>query len=86
MALVTRCITASVVAMLIVGPAAAINGKPAGTHDFFLAGIEWRRIKLGTFDLKAGKATLEVTVAGSNPKADPKSYMFGLDYLLVNKK
>jgi hypothetical protein len=40
---------------------------------------------LGTYDLTAGENTLLVLCAGSNPKADPKQYAFGLDYLRLEK-
>ena len=39
-------------------------------------------IPLGECDLKKGANKLEVTVVGTNPEA-VKSYMFGLDYLLI---
>ena len=40
---------------------------------------------LGSFDLVAGENAMLVLCAGSNPKADPKRHMFGLDYLRLEK-
>jgi hypothetical protein len=62
-----------------------INGKDLGTHDFFGQGVEWKRIVLGTVELPQGDAILEVEAVGANPNAKP-GRMFGLDYLLLNKK
>lgn len=62
-----------------------INGQSAGTHDFYQANIEWKKLSLGKFEIKKGTNTLEVEIVGTNDKANPKSYMFGLDYLLLQK-
>ncbi|MGE5611293.1 MAG: glycoside hydrolase family 172 protein [Bacillota bacterium] len=62
----------------------AINGKNAGQPiDFYNDGVvPTKELDLGTFDLKEGQNQLSVTVVGANEKA-VKSYMFGLDYLLL---
>lgn len=62
-----------------------LNGKDLGTHDFYGTGVDWKKITLGTIDLPKGDVVLEVTAAGANEKAKP-GRMFGLDYLLLNKK
>jgi hypothetical protein len=62
-----------------------LNGKDLGTHDFFGPGVEWKRVSLGTLELAQGDAILEVEAVGANPNAKP-GRMFGLDYLLLNKK
>ncbi|HXH59739.1 MAG TPA: DUF2961 domain-containing protein [Fimbriimonadaceae bacterium] len=62
-----------------------VNGVRAGQYDFYGTGVTWKKQVLGVFDLKQGKARLEVTVVGSNPLAEPKRQMFGLDYLLLEK-
>ncbi|MCH8979791.1 MAG: DUF2961 domain-containing protein, partial [Armatimonadetes bacterium] len=62
-----------------------INGKWAGEHDFYGLGVSWKRIGLGTFELKKGPVRMEVTVKGANPLSKPKLYMFGLDYILLEK-
>ena len=62
----------------------AINGEKAGEPiDFYDANVTpTKEINLGTFSLKEGQNVLSVTVTGANTKA-VKSYMFGLDYLLL---
>ncbi|HEY3323568.1 MAG TPA: DUF2961 domain-containing protein [Planctomycetota bacterium] len=64
----------------------AINDKKAGEPiDFYNDGvIVSGEIELGSFDLKAGENTLSITITGANEKAQ-KSYMVGLDYLLIKK-
>jgi len=58
---------------------------PAKTIDFYGTGVAWKKISLGTFDLPQGTVKLEVVSKGHNPQAEPRQ-MFGLDYLLLNKK
>ena len=62
----------------------AINGAKAGDPiDFFNNGVvPTKEINLGAFDLKQGENQLSVTVTGANEKA-VKTYMFGLDYILL---
>ncbi len=62
----------------------AINDTKAGEPlDFYNDGvIVSGPVELGTFDLKAGQNTVAFTLTGANPKA-VKSYMTGLDYLLL---
>jgi hypothetical protein len=62
----------------------AINDTNAGEPiDFYNDGvIVWGPVELGAFDLKAGQNTVSFTITGANPKA-VKSYMTGLDYLLL---
>ncbi|MGV3615693.1 MAG: DUF2961 domain-containing protein [Fimbriimonas sp.] len=62
-----------------------VNGKDAGTHDFYGEGVNWKRISLGTMTLPAGNVEIEVEAVGANPKARP-GRLFGLDYILLNKK
>ncbi len=38
-------------------------------------------MSLGIADLTAGENRLQVDCVGTNPKANPKFYMFGLDYI-----
>ncbi len=59
-----------------------VNGVNCGTHDFYIPGLEWKPLSLGTLTLPAGYVTMEVTCLGHNPAAAP-SNMFGLDYLLL---
>jgi hypothetical protein len=66
----------------------AINGteSPKGELDFFLAdGVQCRALELGEFDVKEGENTLTITCTGTNDKAEPKSHMIGLDYLLLKE-
>ena len=62
-----------------------VNGKDAGSPiDFFdgrVVAAEARDI--GAFDLIASGNRLEVEIAGTNPKARPKNFMFGLDYVVL---
>ena len=62
----------------------AINGQPAGAPiDFYEPEVRPTSERLlGEFELKAGDNEFSVTVVGANEKA-VKSYMFGLDYLLL---
>ncbi len=53
-----------------------------GPWDFYSKDLGWAKRTLGVFDLPAGKALLEVEVAGTNPAADAR-HMFGLDYLIL---
>jgi hypothetical protein len=63
----------------------AINGKKLATIDFYSDGLGWKKHTLGTLNLEAGMVRLEITCKGNNAKAIARR-MFGLDYLLLNKK
>jgi hypothetical protein len=54
--------------------------------DFFIAeGVKATgRENRGTFDLEKGDNELKAVIIGKNDKAVP-SYMFGIDYLLLEK-
>ena len=62
----------------------SVNGEKAGAPiDFYNEGIVLSpEILLGTFDLKEGENQISATITGANDKA-VKSYMIGLDYLLL---
>jgi hypothetical protein len=62
----------------------AINGRPTGAPmDFYDAEVRpTGEQSLGEFELKAGDNEFSATVVGANDKA-VKSYMLGLDYLLL---
>ena len=62
----------------------AINGQKAGAPiDFYNPEVSpTKQVDLGVFALKAGENQFSATVVGANEKAI-KSYMFGLDYLLL---
>lgn len=62
----------------------AINGTRIGQPiDFYNPDVQpTEEMNLGQFELKQGQNELKVTVVGANEKAI-KSYMFGLDYLLL---
>jgi hypothetical protein len=64
-----------------------INNTPVGKPmDFYHpAVIATEENLIGAFNLAEGPNTLSVTCSGTNPKADPKYYMFGLDYLRLEK-
>lgn len=62
-----------------------INGIEQPIFDFYTNGLEWQRKSLGTITLPKGKVRIEITSMGSNPAANPKRNMFGLDYLLLEK-
>lgn len=62
-----------------------LNGQDAKTIDFYSKTLDWKTIELGTFDLPAGNVHLIVEITGTNAAANPKSYMFGLDYLKLDK-
>jgi hypothetical protein len=61
-----------------------LNGEKAGDAiDLYTPNIGiTENIELGTFDLKEGRNTLTAEIVGINPEAK-KSYMFGLDYILL---
>ncbi|MBN1816207.1 MAG: DUF2961 domain-containing protein [Sedimentisphaerales bacterium] len=63
-----------------------LDGKPlGGPIDLFNNGVvATGPLDLGTQDLKKGRHVLKVEILGANPSA-VKSYMFGLDYLLLEK-
>lgn len=63
----------------------SINGQTPKQVDFYSTKLEWKMVDLGTFDLPQGDAHLVVQIAGTNPAANPKGYMFGLDYLRLDK-
>ncbi|HVT13367.1 MAG TPA: DUF2961 domain-containing protein [Fimbriimonadaceae bacterium] len=63
----------------------SINGQPAKQVDFYSPDLTWKMVDLGTFELPAGETHFVVKIAGANPKSDPKAYMFGLDYLKLEK-
>lgn len=65
----------------------SINGTPAGSpRDFYSPDVKpTDEISLGTFDLREGLNSLNITVVGANEKAQ-KAYMFGLDYLRLRAK
>jgi hypothetical protein len=61
----------------------SFNGKPIGEPiDFYNPGVAPSgEMALGAADLQAGENCLEIRCMGTNPRADPKFYMFGLDYI-----
>jgi len=61
----------------------SIGGQRLGDHDFYGQGVTWKRLELGTVALTAGEHEFVVEVLGSNPLAEPKRHMFGLDYMLI---
>jgi hypothetical protein len=62
----------------------AINGRNAGKPiDFYNPEVKpTEEMELGVFELSAGENQLSTTIIGANEKA-VKSYMFGLDYILL---
>jgi hypothetical protein len=62
-----------------------VNGEKAGSAvDLFNDGvIPAEPIDLGVFALKEKDNQLAVEIVGTNEKARPKAYMFGLDYLVL---
>jgi hypothetical protein len=62
----------------------AVNGQKAGEPiDFYNPEVKpGKEMDLGVFDLKQGDNEFSATVIGANEKAI-KSYMLGLDYLLL---
>ena len=63
----------------------SVNGKALKSIDFYGEGVNWKKMDLGTFDLPAGSCEFTVDVKGKNPKA-VDGYMFGLDYLLLERR
>lgn len=61
----------------------SIAGQSLGEKDFYGTGVTWKALELGEVTLTAGKHEFVVEVVGSNPLAEPKRHMFGLDYLLL---
>ncbi len=62
-----------------------LNGNEIAPIDFYGTGVSWKKHSLGTFELKAGDATLEIECLGKRSEAAPGN-MFGLDYLLLERK
>jgi hypothetical protein len=62
-----------------------LAGQPAGDAlDRYATAVSHDAIELGRFQLERGPNRLEVQIAGANDKA-LKRYMFGLDYLKLEK-
>ena len=63
----------------------AVNETDTGAPiDFYHPEVApSEEVKLGVFDLNEGENVMTVTVSGANEKA-VRSYMFGLDYLLLD--
>lgn len=59
----------------------AINCVEIGVMDFYSSELTWQTFDLGEFDLKEGVNELTVECLGSNPAANPKRKMFGLDWI-----
>ena len=57
----------------------------ADSLDCYSPTVVAAEVKLGVCKLPKGKNTLKVTILGANPSA-VKSHMFGLDYILANKR
>jgi hypothetical protein len=62
-----------------------LNGQEIAPIDFYSPNLVWKKLTLGTFDLPAGEALLEVECVGNRAEALPLR-MLGIDYLLLNKK
>jgi hypothetical protein len=62
-----------------------VNGTRAGEFDFYGTGVNWKKLSLGSHTLTRGPARIEVRVVRSNPLANPKRHMFGLDYILLEQ-
>jgi hypothetical protein len=58
---------------------------PAREFDFYGQGVSWKKLSLGTANLPKGIHTLEVVCKGKRPAALPRQ-MFGLDYLILERK
>lgn len=63
-----------------------LGGKTLKTVDFYSPDLTWKTLDFGLVDLPEGTAPLIVEIVGTNPAANPKSYMFGLDYLKLDSK
>lgn len=61
-----------------------LSGQATKELDRYNVGVANDALELGTFDLKKGINRLEVEIVGANEKAK-KRYMFGLDYLKLDK-
>ena len=62
-----------------------LNGQEVAPIDFYNPALGWQKRSLGTFTLPKGAVLLEVECTGANPASEPH-HMFGLDYLLLDKK
>lgn len=61
-----------------------VNGRKAGDPvDLWNDGVIPFELDLGTFDLETKGNRLEVEITGTNDRARPKNYMFGLDCLIL---
>ncbi len=60
-----------------------VNGVSLGVFDFYNPDLVWKVLDLGKVSLRKGKNELRVVCRASNPKANPPSRMFGLDYMLI---
>ncbi len=63
----------------------AVNGRIVQQDvDFYAAKVVLAEVDFGEVELKKGANILEITVKGTNPKADPR-HMLGFDCLLLQK-
>lgn len=61
------------------------NGRPLGDPvDFYSPNLGRRQVDFGRVTVLE-ENTLEVVIEGSNPSAEPKRHMFGLDYILLER-
>lgn len=62
-----------------------LAGHVLSPIDFYNPDLKWDKTSLGTFDLPAGEVTMVIECAGHADAAEPRQ-MFGLDYLLLERK
>ena len=62
----------------------SLDGKEVKSVDFYSKALDWKKLDLGRFDLTMGDHQLEIEIIGANEAAE-KRYMFGLDYLKLEK-
>ena len=60
------------------------NGDPIDLHANVV--LHTGPVYLGTFNLNSGNNTWRVTATGTNARANPKRYGYGLDYVLLEKE
>jgi len=61
-----------------------VNGTDVGEPlDLMAKEITPLKVDLGVLDLKAGDNLIGLRCTGTNPEAEPKNYMAGIDYVLL---
>ncbi|RYG25638.1 DUF2961 domain-containing protein [bacterium] len=63
-----------------------VGNNPPKEIDVYQPTLEWKRVSLGTFDLRQGDLPVKFEVLSANSASDPGKNMLGVDYFLLEKR